>query len=220
VRYKRYSYDMTPPVALIIDIIDSRELPDRAMAQSAISNAYAAAADDLTVLEPLWPTVGDEFQALFAEIGDALRVTAIMRLLFEDPLDCRFGLGHGDSRVVEAGRTGPILDGSAWWHARTSLEEVERRETRSAPYLRSWFIGSEPSEAALVTSHLLLRDHLIDAMSPRARRITAGTLLGMPQTELAQVEHISQSAVSQSLRRSGGAALVGAHQELLVGLAR
>lgn len=211
---------MSSPIALIIDIVDSRELPDRAAAQVAISNAYAAAADRVTVIEPLWPTVGDEFQALFADVGDALRVTAIMRLLFEHPLDCRFGLGQGESRVVEEGRTGPILDGSAWWHARTSLEEVERRETRAAPYLRSWFVGEDTALSTLVTSHLLLRDHLIDAMSARARRITAGTLLGMPQTELAQVEHISQSAVSQSLRRSGGAALVAAHHELLSGLTR
>lgn len=211
---------MTSPVALIIDIVDSRTLPDRGAAQSAITNAYAAAADGVSEVEPLWPTVGDEFQALFADVADALRVTAIMRLLFEEPLDCRFGLGEGESRVVEEGRNGPILDGSAWWHARTALEEVERRETRAAPYLRSWFLGEDAARRALVASHLLLRDHLIDAMSARARRITAGTLLGMPQTELAQVEHISQSAVSQSLRRSGGAALVAAHHELIAGLTR
>lgn len=70
---------------------------------------------------------------------------------------------------------------------------------------------------ALVNSFLLLRDSLISSMRPRDRRLIMGALSGASQLDLAQREGISQSAVSQSLRRSGGAALVAAQQELTKG---
>ena len=67
-------------VALLVDIVDSRALADRAHAQSAILDAFQAAARDIPVAVPLWATVGDEFQAVFATAADAARATALVRL--------------------------------------------------------------------------------------------------------------------------------------------
>lgn len=203
-------------VALIIDIVGSRQLSDRPAAQRAIHDAFAVAAADAEVVEPLWATVGDEFQAVFPRVRDALRVTSLMRLVFPDAIDCRFGLGSGDVRRLDAGRGAPIYDGSAWYHARGALDEVDQR-SRNAPGLRTWFHSDDATEVALVTSHLILRDHLIDGMSGRERRLAAGALRGEPQQRLAESEGITQSAVSQNLRRSGAAALIAAHRALEIG---
>lgn len=204
----------TDRIALLVDIVGSRRLPEREAAQRAIVEAFARGAEGVDVVEPLWATVGDEFQAVFARIGDAVRVTAIMRLLFPDDLDCRFGLGEGEVREVGIGRIGPIHDGAAWWRARAAIDFVDAREERAAPYLRTWLVGESPARTAAINAHLLVRDHLIGAMSARARRIAAGALLGRTQVQLAAQEGISQSAVSQSLRRSGGGALVAADRAL------
>ena len=203
-------------VALLVDIVDSRALADRANAQSAILDAFQVAARDIPVAVPLWATVGDEFQAVFAAAADAARATALVRLSLPPEVDCRFGLGEGDMREVGDGDRGPIYDGSAWWRAREALEKVERDQERATPYARSWLVGdaADAARVGALNAHLLLRDHIIDTMSPRARRLAAGTLSGATQSELAAAERISQSAVSQNLRRSGGAALVAADRAL------
>ena len=55
---------------------------------------------------------------------------------------------------------------------------------------------------------LQLRDHVVGRMKARERRLAAGLALGYTQSRLARQEGISQSAVSQSLRRSGATALL------------
>lgn len=59
-----------------------------------------------------------------------------------------------------------------------------------------------------VNAYLLARDHMVGAMSQRARRLTYGRCLQRTQRELASREGISQSAVSQALAGSGSQAIV------------
>lgn len=200
--------------ALIVDIVRSRELTDRRAAQAAIEDAFRRAHEHTPVVVPLWPTVGDEFQAVYADVASALRATTLVRLLLPEDVDCRFGLGTGDVRDVGPGPTGPIQDGSAWWHARAAVEEAHRRESGPNPYVRSWSISEDPAADAVRNAYLLLRDRTTTDMRPRERRLTAGVLLGRSQAELGSTEGITQSAVSQSLRRSGGAALLAGYQAL------
>ncbi|MGO4587995.1 SatD family protein [Paenarthrobacter sp. 2TAF44] len=207
-------------IALIVDIVNSRKLEDRFGAQRSIRAAFEGALRVHPHLRPLWPTVGDEFQAVFPTLGSALMATTHVRLTLPDTVDCRFGLGCGETVDVDELAPGAIQDGSAWWNARKAIVETHRREHKGEPYLRSWFISTTPREAgsmALANSFLLLRDASISSMRPRDRRLTAGYLIGHSQSELADQEQISQSAVSQSLRRSGGAALVVTQQELMKG---
>ncbi|MDR6689085.1 hypothetical protein J2Y41_004689 [Arthrobacter sp. 1088] len=207
-------------VALIVDIVNSRKLRDRVGAQESIRSVFEGARKEHPVLRPLWPTVGDEFQAVFENLGDALLTTALVRLALPEDVDCRFGLGRGETTDVDSLAPIAIQDGSAWWNAREAIEVTHRREHKSEPYLRSWFVSNDARESgivALVNSFILLRDSLISSMRPRDRRLTLGALSGSSQVDLAQREGISQSAVSQSLRRSGGASLVAAQQELMKG---
>lgn len=218
---KLYAYDMSDTVvALIVDIVNSRKLRDRVGAQQSVRSVFEDARKQHPALRPLWPTVGDEFQAVFETLGDALLTTAVVRLALPEDVDCRFGLGRGETIDVDSSAPVAIQDGSAWWNAREAIEVTHRREHKNEPYLRSWFVSSNPKESgtmALVNSFLLLRDSFISSMRPRDRRITVGALLGSSQLDLAEREGISQSAVSQSLRRSGGTAIVAAQQELVEG---
>lgn len=198
-------------LALIVDIVGSRELDDRERAQSSIMHAFHRADEVFPADTPLWATVGDEFQALYADIGAALGATALARLVLPDGVDCRFGLGHGEVRditVADGGR--PIQDGSAWWSAREAIETARRHESHGHPYLRTWFSSGADDPAhqvAAINAVLLQRDQAISRMKARERRLAAALLAGRPQHDIAREEGISQPAVSQNLQRSGATAL-------------
>lgn len=195
-------------IAVIVDIVRSRGVDDRENAQRDVRGAFWHADTAAPPSRALWATVGDEFQAMYTDLGDALRATALVRLVLPEGVDCRFGIGRGEAREVERTAEGvSIQDGSAWWRAREAIDAAHRLEDRGQPWLRTWFVGGEPAESAAVNALLLQRDHTLARMKARERRIAALLLEGHPQAAIAQAEGISQSAVSQSLQRSGASAL-------------
>lgn len=196
-------------IGLIVDIVRSRELADRPAAQAAILDVFARAHAERPFREPLRATLADEFQAVFDDLRTAVWASAIARLLLPEGVDCRFGLGRGEIREIGTGTAGAIQDGPGWWRARAAIDEAHDRQDRRNPYLRTWFVG-ESEEDGTVNAMLLLRDQTISSMKPRERRIAGAALLGQPQVDIAAEEDVTQSAVSQSLRKSGGAALVAA----------
>jgi hypothetical protein len=109
-----------------------------------------------------------------------------------------------------------VQDGSGWWLARSAIDEAHRREKSRTPSVRGWFRAADGDAAIepLVNAYLLGRDQIVGSMSERGRRLASGTMLGRLQGELAEAEGITQSAVSQGLRRSGGASLIAAIDEL------
>lgn len=219
-------------IAVIVDISKSRAHLDRADLQSDTLHAFGQVNQLVQAEQALEPTVGDEFQAIYADLPTALRATLLARLLLPEGIDCRFGLGHGEVHTVGASRFGPIQDGSAWWAARAAIEEAREREYSKLRFVRTWYndgteterqpgsdtadaISGEPGQA-LVNAYLLARDHLVFSMKPRTRRLLLGQIIGETQASLAKQEGISQSAVSQNLHSSGAVALL-AGEELLRG---
>ena len=194
-------------VGLIVDIVGSRRLPDRAVAQGAIVAAFAAAHRVRPAEMPLWATVGDEFQARYLRIGDALATTALVRLTLPEGIDCRFGIGRGSAREVETSPAGSIQDGSAWWHARAAISTAHRLQSHGHPSLRTWFSSDDALLTAAINASIVQRDQALSRMKSRERRLAAGLLMGRSQARLAADEGISQSAVSQALARSGASAL-------------
>lgn len=200
---------MTNVVAVIVDVVGSRKLADRAGAQRAILEAFAEADDFVKPIRPAWATFADEFQAIYATVADACAATTFLRLALPEGIDVRFGFGVGESVEVAQGETGPVLDGDAWWNARAAIDEAEKRESRKGS-ARTWLAAPD---AGMTNSSLLLRDHVIGSMSDRERRIARDLLLGRTQTEIAKSEGISQAAVSQAAKRSGAGALVQAVEQ-------
>ena len=216
----------TQQVAVIVDLVDSRRIEDRRATQAAILLAFAGVTDVDGNTQPLHATVGDEFQAVYPTLEVALEGTLLARLALPAGVDCRFGLGLGEVVDVGEGAGGAIQDGSAWWCAREAIDEAHAREDGRTPSLRSWFrsvhtdnasVDINYAQQSLVNAYLLARDQVVGAMTDRARRLAFGTMIGRSQAELANLEGITQSAVSQSLRRSGGASLIAAIEELRTG---
>ena len=201
-------------VAVLADIVGSRSLPDRAAAQRTLDETIARVERALSApAQPMRPTVGDEQQAVFESLNEAMAFLLLLQLSLPEGLECRFGLGVGEVRAV-ASTAGALSDGPGWWAAREAIEAVHAKQQRRIPHARSWIVAGREQDEHVHTlvqvsnAYLLARDELVGAMNERARRLTAGRCLGRTQRELAHEEGITQPAVSQALATAGAAALV------------
>lgn len=189
-------------VALIGDLVASRQATSRAEAQERLIAALATAAELVPSDQRPAPTIGDEFQSAHATLRDALLTALIVRLALPEGMDARVGVGVGAYEVVGRSEYGLTQDGPAWWNARDAIGEVEQRVARQSG-LRTWV-----HEGGTVNAYLMARDQVVSGFDGRQRRLALGLLQGRTQRELAEAEGISASAVSQSLRRSGALAVV------------
>ncbi|KQQ52242.1 SatD family protein [Plantibacter sp. Leaf314] len=198
---------MNASIAVIVDISRSKEHEDRVALQRTVEHALAQAGERVAARQPFVPTVGDEFQAVFADLPAALLASLLVRLELPAGVDCRFGLGFGAVREIGAGPNVPLQDGPGWWAARAAIDRARAHEYARLPELRTWFaVGGTRDHApdeALVNAYLLGRDHLVGKMSDRGRRLLLGKLSGRTQRELAEREGVSASAVSQTVRAQG-----------------
>ena len=201
-------------IAVIADIVGSRELDDRSAAQRALDETIAQVEADLPLaVQPLTPTVGDEQQGVYRELADALTSLVMIQLRLPDDLAFRFGIGVGEVRAVDSVH-GELADGPGWYAARAAIETVHAREQRAVPRTRTWIVGAPgqdevmPAVIAAANAYVLVRDELVGAMTARERRLTYGRLIGRSQQELAAQERITQPSVSKSLRSAGAAALI------------
>lgn len=196
-------------IAVIGDLVNSREIEDRVGAQRDVEKAFTTFG--VSPQDPLQATVGDEFQVVYSTLADAVVATTTAMLALPPGLELRFGLGSGARRSIGVGHHGPLQDGPAWWSARDAIDEAHRREDAKNPSLRSWFLSStHPGEweERLVNSYFLARDQIVSRMNARGRRVAVGALRGDTQAEIARAEGITQSAVSQALQSSGAMALI------------
>ncbi|WP_315583730.1 SatD family protein [Actinomyces viscosus] len=216
---------MNVSYALIADIVRSRDLPDRSRAQQVIYETLDHAAEDLTLTQRPYATVGDELQAVSATLADALTLTLRTHLLLPEGIGLRFGVGAGVISEVDGmvgdGSGGaarrPIQDGSAWWAAREAIDRAHELQDEGRSFIRTW-LRIHPDEAngseeernereGFVNSVLILRDQAVFRCQPRQRRMMAGLLMGRTQLEIARQEKVSQQAVSDFARGVGSSLL-------------
>jgi hypothetical protein len=212
-------------VATVIgDIVGSRRHDSPSALHRQVHAALARTNELLKPTQRLEVTVGDEFQGCFATIADAVRASLLIRLLLvtdEQGADSRYGLGWGPVTVFDANRSPVSQDGPGWWAARDAIERAARLgKSPRTSFVRTCFSSAPESEAgpascdASVEAFLLCRDAAVGHMTKRQRELLLGVMLGHSQDELAQLEGITQSAVSQTLARSGATAIELAHRRL------
>lgn len=191
-------------VALIGDLVGARDQPPRSDVQTGLAAALAAANDLAPGLQPLAATTGDEFQAVYETVADASLAALVVRLALPEGLDCRAGLGVGQTQVIGESAYGPIQDGPAWWSAREAVVGVTKGERR-LPGLRTAVVHADgsPDQERWMNAYLATRDAVVTRLDGRQRRLVLGVLQGVTRADLAKCEGVSPSAVSQSLRRSG-----------------
>ncbi|WP_423464666.1 hypothetical protein ACO229_09290 [Promicromonospora sp. MS192] len=199
---------------VIGDIVGSRNLSDRAQAQRSVVTTLSRVGASIPVAQRLEPTFGDEIQGGFQTIAHATLATLLIRLELAwlahppprsaqqdtktpDLIVMRFGIGQGDVRVFEID-TQPIRqDGPGWHTARDAIDALGKKAgTR--------YVGPEnagaPSQAA-VNAFLIARDGLVDTLNHRQQRMLLRALHGDSQKAIAELEGISESAVSQAFAR-------------------
>ena len=211
---------MALQVAVIADIVGSRQLTDRSAAQQSIESCAAQVHRDHPVdVAPLEATVGDEFQGIYPDLTAALTSLLLMQLALPEGIELRFGIGVG--LVDDVGSSGKgIMDGPGWWAAREAIDHVHRLQDRVVPSARTRVAHSAEQDAdmseriAYANAYLLVRDETVGSMSERSRRLTYGRCLGRTQRELAEREGITQPAVSQALATAGAAAIVSGFESL------
>lgn len=207
-------------VVVIGDVVGSRLHADRLAMQRALEAVLTSTNAAIPAIQPLAPTIGDEFQASYADVQTAVVATLRLRLGLPEELDCRFGLGAGTYERVGESQYGVMQDGPAWWSARDAIVIAKDREKRKNKSLRTWYAVTEPEEdgiAGFVNALLLCRDQIVTDMSVRQRRLLLGLLDGQTQAALAEREGVSRSAVSQTLHSSGAFAVLAAHEALMTG---
>lgn len=200
---------------LIGDLIGSRGSTDR----RRLHATFAAVLDRInTELRPPTPVrmqVGDEYQGVFASLGDALHASLTVRLAMLPGADVRHGIGRGSIEVLS--EEPRVEDGPGWWAARAAIGRVEDAERRPGERsLRTAYVAAHDaavpgSEEAAVNAALVLRDHLVGGLSDRSLSVLRGLLVGESQRDLAEALGISPSAVSQRVRADGLAAIIAAH---------
>jgi hypothetical protein len=183
---------------VIGDLVGSRAVPDRSAVQQALNEALDAVNDAVPVAQPFEPTVGDEYQGACATLPGAVLAAVLVRLTLLPVVDARCGIGYGAVTVHDADRRPLLQDGPGWWAAREAIRSLDgRRDTT-----RTWFSGPD---AGRVNAFLVCRDQIIDRLNDRGTRILRLALLGHPQKDIAELEGIWPSAVSQQFTRNIGA---------------
>ncbi len=201
----------TSPVVLIGDVVDSRLHPDRQQLHDALEEAIGAANSSTTPLDPLVITLGDEFQGVFATVGDALTASFRVRAHLHPVADVRFGVGRGEVSTLDPVRG--VHDGPGYWAARDAIVEVEERATRPrSRTARTGFSpgateagknGVSPDTVTALRVALDCLDFMVGSMSTTTRDILGGLMDGQSQHDVATRLGISASAVSQRVRRDG-----------------
>lgn len=182
-------------VALLADMVGSRG-GDRAATHAGVLEAIALTNGAVPALDPLRVTVGDELQGVYASLGDALHARWRLSQELSGVAELRFGLGGGEVRVIDVERG--IQDGSAWWLARSAVEQAEELAAEPGYRLVRTAIRDErPSAPPGADALVRLVETVTARLRPGSRRSLAGLLQGLDNSAVAQGEGISDSANSQ-----------------------
>lgn len=210
---------MSPGVPVTIatvlgDIVGSRRSPDRTALHRDLDDALRDVA--AFAIDPPAFTVGDEFQGSYPTVGAAIDAALTVRLAVAPDIDIRFGIGWGEVTILDP-ETG-IQDGPGWWSARAAIEWTATAQDQPAlasvrtTYRSTADVGPDVDA---VNAALLCRDHLLASLDGRSLRLLRGLREGKTKKELAELEGISASAVSQRTARYGLDLLVSASEHLL-----
>lgn len=213
--------------AVLVDVVGSRDHPDRAALQRAVQTAADRANAAAPGLDPLTATVGDELQATYAGVMDAIAAVVRLRLELIGMVDVRASIGWGSIEIHDPARTPFGQDGPAWWAARAALERLSDGTDRWDSRLAVAYADPVPSSTDgvgglapprpldapavdLVRSHLILLDHALAGLDRVEARILLGDLESRTTDEIAAEVGISASGVSQRRRRNNLRALAAA----------
>jgi hypothetical protein len=196
-------------VAVIGDVIASRDYTDRVGLQTRMESAFGDVDSVVPAQQAFAMTIGDEFQGIFAGLDQAVVATFILQVTLVDRVRVRFGIGVGE--VIHLGDQAPYQqDGSAWWRAREAIDLIRRGErSRGTPlHQATGLVAPEHPQAEATRRYLVLRDHMVGGLDRTDADIVLGLMNGDTQTEIADRIGIDKGAVSRRVARHGLSALL------------
>lgn len=208
-------------VALVGDVVGSREIEDQGALLRRLARALDAVEGSVATTQPPRLTVGDEFQSAHPTLADALEAALRLRLHAGTEagglaLDLRVGLGEGEIEVSGAAELPAGQSGTAWWRARDAIDAVSDLVGRSQwpRTVRTAYRGADEREEGRVMAYLLCQDELVAKLDDRDRHVLLGLLDGRPQADVAEELGISQPAVAKRQHDHGLVTLLRALEAL------
>lgn len=115
---------MTHYIAIIGDIIESKQVNNRAELQEAIQAAFDQVDSKYPnmIQSKFTLTLGDEFQALLKPSKDIFKLLEELDHLI--PVPFRYGLGYGTLSTDFDTEVSIGADGPAYWYAREAIETI------------------------------------------------------------------------------------------------
>jgi len=206
---------------IIGDIVASRTFEDQEALLDLVIHDLEWVNEKTSPVQALKMTVGDEFQGVYSELGQALDAALFVQLRLLGQVALRIGCGWGEISRFDPEIAPMAQSGSAWWVAREALEEVIELSSKKlwprtlrTRFRRESREGEPNPIEQLVNSFLLCRDDLLASLDERDGRIALGLFFDERQEELAKELEISQPAVAKRLTEKGLSTLYRAHRGL------
>lgn len=195
-------------IAIIGDIIASREIKDRLESQEKlqsildrVNSRYKA------VLEsPFTITTGDEFQALLRPNRHIFQIIDDITIGFQ-PYQIRFGIGVGGMLTAVNPKQSIGSDGPAYWHARAAIDYIHDNNDYGSNHLS---VALDDKEAARKINAVLAACEFIKSKWTATQAELLMALLNegiyeekFSHKEMAKVLHLSPSSFNKRLKSSG-----------------
>ena len=206
-------------LAVIVDLIKSREIPDCENEQARIEAVFA----DINlrfseiIVSRLTLTLGDEFQVLLRIDSDAVRLLDDLEVWLDLP--CRIGIGYGGILTKINPDISIGADGPAFWQARAAIDEIHQNDWGGNATVQ--FMGLSDGQDQTINALFRTTDTIKKGWT-RAQRDTFAKMLeqgiyrsSFDQKSFAETIGISQSSLSKRL--SGGAIKIYLDARLTIG---
>lgn len=116
-------------IALIGDIVKSRELEDRKKHQTKLKRKLTSInKKNTSLLSPFTITLGDEFQALYKNADEVfINIFELLSTLY--PLKIRFSIGIGKISTAINKKSALGMDGEAFYIARDNIKIMKKNDS-------------------------------------------------------------------------------------------
>ena len=201
--------------AVIGDVVGSRQATSRSRLQQRLDRALAAVNEAMVPVQPLTPTLGDEFQGMYGRVEDAMEASLRLRVELVDKVVVRIGIGWGTLRTQDASRTPFGQDGPCWWRARDALEELARTErSNQEPNSLRTVCRTGNAQEQPYNAILVLRDQILSSIDEGDATILKLLIGGASQQEAATRLGVNKSSVSRRMQSHGLSALLRSREHL------
>ena len=194
-------------IAIIGDIIDSKDIPNRFERQQQLKDCLNRLNRKYSsyIASKFSITLGDEFQGLLLERAPVFQMVDEINQFMEG-ISLRFGIGQGEIVTDIDPEVSLGADGPAYWYAREAINYVHQKNDYGNTQLA---VRMKNKEAEVVINSLLAASEAIKASWRASQKELLQTLLQLDiyeeqfeQQVLSQALQLTPSALSKRLKSS------------------